>query len=89
MLQTGTGLLSDRLKSQSRLWFGEHLYRYFERLEDNFHRRALTASDSTEQANLLAQQQAVKLGQDEAFRLFADHINRAFNTNRALSLIHI
>ena len=83
MLQTGTGLLSDRLKSQSRLWFGEHLYRYFERLEDNFHRRSLTASDSTEQANLLAQQQAVKLGQDEAFRLFADHINRAFNTNRA------
>ena len=86
MLQTGTGLLADRLKSQSRLWFGEHLYRYFERLEDNFHRRALSANNPAEQAELLAQQKAVKRGQDEAFRLFADHINLAFNTKRAYDI---
>jgi hypothetical protein len=86
MLQTGTGLLADRLKSQSRLWLGDHLYRYFERLEDNFHRRSLTATDPAEQIELLAQQNAVKQGQDEAFRLFADHINSAFNTKRAYEL---
>jgi hypothetical protein len=83
MLQTGTGLLADRLKSQSRLWFGEHLYRYFARLEDNFHRRSLTATNPVEQAELLAQQSAVKRGQDEAFRQFAEHINQAFTTKRA------
>jgi hypothetical protein len=83
MQQTGTGLLADRLKSQSRLWFGKHLYRYFDRLQDNFHRRSLTATDSAEKSELLSQQHAVKLGQDEGFRLFAEHINSGFNSKRA------
>ena len=80
---SNTELLIDRLKSQSRQWFGEQLYRYFERLQDNFHRRALTANTMAEQQELLAQQQAVKAGQDEAFRLFADHVSQAFKTKRS------
>ncbi|CAA0083112.1 Uncharacterised protein [Zhongshania aliphaticivorans] len=83
MLQTGTGLLTERLKTQSRLWLGEHLYRFFERLEDNFHRRSLTATESSVQKALSAQKNAVKQGKDEAFRLFANHINSAFDTKRA------
>ncbi len=82
MPHSDTGLLVDRLKSQSRQWFGEQLYRYFERLQDNFHRRALTANSGSEQNELLDQQRAVRAGQDEAFRLFADHINHAFTTKR-------
>ncbi len=82
MSLSDTGLLVDRLKSQSRQWFGEQLYRYFERLQDNFHRRALTAKTNAEQNELLAQQLAVKAGQDEAFRLFAEHVNQAFCSKR-------
>ncbi|MEX1669765.1 DUF1631 family protein [Zhongshania guokunii] len=84
MPHSDTGPLLDRLKSQARQWFGEHLYRYFDRLQDNFHRRALTASSTAEQDELLKQQRAVKAGQDEAFRLFADHINQAFIAKRSL-----
>jgi hypothetical protein len=44
-------LLSTRLILPARQWINDHSNHYLERLQDNFHRRALTAHNSAEQAH--------------------------------------
>ncbi|MFT5887614.1 MAG: hypothetical protein ACI9BO_000420 [Zhongshania sp.] len=81
-------LLSTRLKLQARQWINDHLNHYFERLQDNFHRRALTVHNSAEQADLLAQHNPVKAEQDEVFRLFSAHITH-FSAPSALTELRL
>jgi hypothetical protein len=82
MPHINSALLSTRLKLQARQWINDHLNRYFERLQDNFHHRVLTAHNSAKQADLLSQYNSVKAGQDQAFRLFSAHITQLFSTKR-------
>lgn len=75
-------LPSTRLILPARQWINDHSNHYLERLQDNFQRRALTAHNSAEQADLLAQHNSVKARQDQAFRLFSRHITQLFSTKR-------
>jgi hypothetical protein len=75
-------LPSTRLILPARQWINDHSNHYLERLQDNFQRRALTAHNSAEQADLLAQHNSVKARQDQAFRLFSTHITQLFSTKR-------
>ncbi len=67
-------------------WFDDHLYRYLERLQDNFHRRALSSTDPDEQSALLDQQRRIKSGQDEAYRQFARDLQHNIHHARPYSL---
>ena len=54
--------LTATLVSLTNAWFDDHLYRFLERLQDNFHRRALDSRDDSEQQALLNQQQRIRSG---------------------------
>lgn len=66
-------------------WFDDHLYRYLERLQDNFHRRALSCTVPAEQEALLKQQRRIREGQDEAYRLFSRQLQHSLRNARAYS----
>lgn len=80
--------LTATMVSLASGWFEDHLYRYLERLEDNFRRRALTCDDDTEQAALLKQQKAVKSGQDDAFRQFIRQLQQNIGHSRGVNASH-
>lgn len=80
--------LTATMVSLTSEWFEDHLYRYLERLEDNFRRRALTSEDEEEQTTLLNQQKAVKTGQDDAFRQFIRHLQLNISQSRAVNTAH-
>ena len=68
--------LTATLVSLTNAWFDDHLYRFLERLQDNFHRRALDSRDDSEQQALLNQQQRIRSGQDEAYRQFTRQLQQ-------------
>ncbi len=68
--------LTATLVSLTNAWFDDHLYRFLERLQDNFHRRALDSRDESEQQALLNQQQRIRSGQDEAYRQFTRQLQQ-------------
>ncbi len=77
--------LTATMNTLTNKWFDDHLYRYLERLQDNFHRRALSTADKIEQDALLAQQQRIKNGQDEAYRQFSRQLQHNINNSRPYS----
>ncbi len=74
------------MSSLTSRWFDDHLYRYLERLQDNFHRRALTSKHPDEQQALLTQQRHIRSGQDEAYRLFSRHLQHNIRSARPYSM---
>ena len=75
--------LTASMVSLTNAWFDDHLYRFLERLQDNFHRRALGSTDHNEQKILLDQQQRVRQGQDEAYRQFSRQLQHKISGTSA------
>lgn len=67
------------LRAAALQWLGDTLDRYLARLQDNFYRRAQSATDLAEKDNLLAHRQLIALGKEAAHQAFFAHILHSFD----------